>query len=258
MNISGYDSSSIGTLFSSLNKRGSASSGFYALTSVLSDYSSLRSGSYYKLLKAYDGMDANGTSKLSSYLKDKSSKSSSLFSSTATQKAAKAQAQDASELSDSLTALMDKSLYETKTKTDKDGNKTSGYDVDGIYSAVKSYVSDYNAMVESGEDSDTSGVANNVSALETVTKLNRKALANVGITIGSDGKLSVNEDTFKEADMSDVQNLFQKGGSYGTQAASKVSLIENYAKAAASSGTGYTSSGKYNSYSVYSDFSQYI
>ena len=56
--ISGYDSASIGVLFSSLNtKSGSGTTDLLGIN--YTDYATIRSGSYFKLLKSYYSMDSS-------------------------------------------------------------------------------------------------------------------------------------------------------------------------------------------------------
>ena len=56
--ISGYDSSSLGVLFSSLNnKSGSGTTDLLGIN--YSDYATIRSGSYFKLLKSYYSIDSS-------------------------------------------------------------------------------------------------------------------------------------------------------------------------------------------------------
>ena len=51
------DASSVGTLFSSLNNR--SKSGAVNSTNVFAEHASIRSGSYFKLLKTYYGSEGN-------------------------------------------------------------------------------------------------------------------------------------------------------------------------------------------------------
>ena len=56
MNISAYDSSSISTLFSSVGSKKSTSASYTGLDNLagtLSDFASIRKGSYTKLIRAY-------------------------------------------------------------------------------------------------------------------------------------------------------------------------------------------------------------
>ena len=62
--ISGYDSSSIGVLFSSLNSGSTKTSAMFGTSDLLgisySDYATIQNGSYTKLMKAYDRFKADG------------------------------------------------------------------------------------------------------------------------------------------------------------------------------------------------------
>ena len=59
MTVSGFDSSSISTLFSSLPGVKGSNNLMAGATSMLSDYYSIRNGSYHKLLKSYYNSDAS-------------------------------------------------------------------------------------------------------------------------------------------------------------------------------------------------------
>ncbi len=256
MTVSGYDSSSISTLFSSLGS--STSSGINGLSSMLSDYYSIKSGSYKKLLTAYYNMDGDDSSvgkKATEAAVKKAANTKDSASSS--MKEGFKQSSVAGDLSDSVSKLMDKKLFEVKTTKDSSGKEVTGYDVDGITSAVKSFVSDFNAMVSSGEDSSISGVATNTASLIGDAKFNKSALASIGIDV-NDGKLSLNEDKLRSSNMKDVQKMFQSSGGFGFKVASDVSMIDYYAKAATSSTSGYTGSGAYSRTGTYSDFSSYI
>ena len=68
--ISGYDSSSIGVLFSSLNSGRTNTSTMFGTSDLLginySDYATIRNGSYTKLMKAYYKKAASDDSSSSS------------------------------------------------------------------------------------------------------------------------------------------------------------------------------------------------
>ena len=68
LTVSGYDSSSISTLFSSLNSsKSNGISSLSSMTNMLGEYHSIQSGSYFKLLRSYytpkDGTEAASTTK---------------------------------------------------------------------------------------------------------------------------------------------------------------------------------------------------
>jgi hypothetical protein len=227
MSSSYYDSSSNANLFMSGLSVSSDSSSF-----SLSDYASIKNGSYKKLLKAY--------------YKQQESQNTTLGDTT--QKLTLMQS-SASSLSQSVQSLMKDSLWEKKTKNEKDETtgeekETSDYDWDAITKAVKSFIEDYNDTVEEAGESNTKGVLRNAAWMTGITSKNSNLLSKVGITIGKGNKLELDEDTLKESDISTLKTLFTGYNSYASQIQQKASSISN---AAASAGGTYTSSGTYNS-----------
>lgn len=79
------------------------------------------------------------------------------------------------------------------------------------------------------------------------TKTYEKLLGKVGITIGSNNKLSVDEKAFKAADMSTVKTLFNGNSSFAYSTSSRASMINFSAASEANKTKTYTNTGKYNS-----------
>ncbi len=238
--ISGWNSSSISTLFSSLSKSSkSNSTDLSSITSNLSDYNLIRSGSYYKLMKAY--------------YSDEDSDASSLVKSTTNN--LKQTISSAASLNSSLEALESSSLYEGKSVTNEDGSTSTSYDYDSIYSALSDFVDSYNDLIDSSEDSDSSGVLSAVSSMTTYSKVNQKLLASVGISIKSDNTLKLDEDKVKSADISSLKSLFGTKGGYGYQVSAMSSMAKTYASNSLS--TTYNSNGSYN-YLTNSSYNSYI
>ena len=71
------------------------------------------------------------------------------------------------------------------------------------------FVKDYNNPIDTTNKSSVSGVKNNVRSLTATTTGNETLLKAIGITVKADNKLSIDEDTFKKADMSKVEALFK-------------------------------------------------
>ncbi len=137
--------------------------------------------------------------------------------------------------------LADDKLY-AKVK-DKDGNETDKYDVDKIFAAAKSFVSNYNRMFDTAESSSNSGVVANLSHIREKTARNADALKQFGIGVDNKGRLKIDEDTFKNSDMSKVQEFFKD---YGSSIATNASLVDYYMTTQANATNGYTSGGAYN------------
>lgn len=136
-------------------------------------------------------------------------------------------------------ALASTELY-TKIK-DKDGNET--YNIDKILSTAKSFVSNYNKMFDDAESSSNSGVLSNLSYIRERTKNNTKKLEEFGFSVDKNGKMSLDEDTFKKADMEKVHDFFKDYGSY---VASNASRVNYYMNTNANAASGYTSRASYN------------
>ena len=57
------------------------------------------------------------------------------------------------------------------------------------------------------------------------------------------GRMTIDEDTFKNSDMSKVQNFFKD---YGSSIATNASLVDYYMTTQANAASGYTADGTYN------------
>lgn len=240
--ISMYDSSSVSTLFSSLGSSKSTGSGLFGIN--LSEYASIRSGSYGKLMRSYFSMDSTkGTSKsddsTKNTIEDLATTTSTSKDSTKTLAAIES---DAKELTDSAKALYTRSNNKVFTK-DSGGS----YDTDKIYKAVKRFADDYNSMLDTAGKSSTNRISRSVSSMKNETSYNEKPLKGIGITVDEKtGKLSVDETTFKSADTEKIKNLFNGTGSYAYSVATKAAMTESYAKSEAAKCNTYTKNGTYN------------
>lgn len=240
--ISMYDSSSVSTLFSSLGSSKSTGSGLFGIN--LSEYASIRSGSYGKLMRSYFSMDSTkGTSKsddsTKNTIEDLATTTSTSKDSTKTLAAIES---DAKELTDSAKALYTRSNNKVFTK-DSGGS----YDTDKIYKAVKRFADDYNSMLDTAGKSSTNRISRSVSSMKNETSYNEKPLKEIGITVDEKtGKLSVDETTFKSADTEKVKSLFNGTGSYAYSVATKAAMTESYAKSEAAKSNTYTKNGTYN------------
>lgn len=243
-----YDYSS---LFSSLGTTSSSSSAFSLDYTTLA---SIKNGSYKKLLNAYyDKQNTDSSSSTSSTSSDKKT--------TSTQKINAASVRDdADAVTDAVTALNKTSLWSKVEKTDESGNKTKEYDTDAIYKAVKSYVDNYNSLVGDTGNSTDNSVLRNATTMVGTTKANKDLLAQVGISIGTDNKLTIDEKAFKSSEMSTVKSLFTGSGSYGKSVQSESAMMYSSAVtqlAKISGSNTYSSTGAYQ-YISGSDISKYL
>ena len=195
----------------------------------VSDYAMIKNGSYGKLMKAYyANQDANKLSQTGD-----SSKTLMLMRS------------NADSLKKSAEALSDASLYEKKKFKKKDEEtgeeiEVEDYDWDAITKAVKSFVEDYNSVVEQAGNSETKNVLRNAAWMTEITGKAGNLLSKVGITVGKGNKLEFDEETLKKKttlanssiefdNISTLKSLFTGYGSFADKIAQKASAISSAA-----------------------------
>jgi len=198
----------------------------------LSDYAAIKNGSYGKLLKAY-------------YAKQDAEKAvtagDSVHKSTLMKNGADALKKSADALNND--ALWEKKKIKKKDETTGEKIEVEDYDWDSITKAVKSFVKDYNDVVEQAGNSDSKDVLRNAVWLTGMTGATGKTLSKIGITIGKGNKLELDEETLKKSDISTLKTLFSGYNSFADKVSVKANGIMN--AAARSIGT-YKSNGKYS------------
>ena len=201
-------------------------------TFSLSDYASIKNGSYGKLLKTYY---ANQDAEKISSSKDSVQKSTLMRT-------------GADALKKSADALNNDELWEKKKikkKDEKTGEETEveDYDWEAITKAVKSFVEDYNDVIEQAGESNSKEVLRNAVWMTGITESSENVLSKIGITVGKGNKMELDEDALKKADIGTLKIVFTGHNSFVNKVSMKASSISNVA--AWSSGT-YKSNGKYN------------
>ncbi len=161
-------------------------------TNFLGDYYAIQNGSYYKLAKNY-------------YAKAAKEDESSAKASKQSVELVKSGAQ---ETMDSLSKLMDDSLFKQVETKDQDGNKVTGYDKDKILDKLKEFVENYNSMVKDAGEMDGDNSLRAGVRLVDQMKVYKSALSKIGVSIEGDNTLKIDEEAFKEANMTDTKSLF--------------------------------------------------
>ena len=198
----------------------------------LADYNSIKSGSYKKLVQSYYGKDkAESKSSKEEKTEDKKTTKIDYKDTTGLSKMKK----ESDSLASSVTALDKDDLWAIK-----DGK----YDMDKIADAVKTFVKDYNDTITQSSKVTNADVSKQISNMESMTSIMSKNLSKIGITAGADGKLTLNEDTLKGANVKDIKSLFDGANSYASQ-------IQKYAndasKAAVNGSSIYSANGTLSS-----------
>ena len=230
----------------------SSSSMFYG---SLGDYSSIRSGSYKKLLSSYYAK-TKGTQSSTANRKPYANRYEWNKTNTYANRALTAVKKEADELTASARTLTNqgmKSLFVEKYTTTTDaetGVKTTikGYDMDAITKAVDTFVSDYNSAVKAGKDSSNTNVVRNTEYMTKQTSIYARSLAEVGITVEKDQTLSIDKDKFKSANVESLKRIFNGATSFAAQTANRSSSISQSAARAATTASTYNSIGHYNNF----------
>ena len=226
--ISGNNASFFSSIFGTSGSNSSTSSA----SNIFSDYASIKNGTYSKLLKSYYeknpvSRDSNGrisTSSINTKANTASAKEA---------KALTAAKDNALDLKDSLKKLSQKSAYEKDTEE--------------VMKSVKAFIEDYNNVIKTAEDINNTSVLRSTLWMTNTTAKNTSLLEDIGIKINADNTLSLNEDKFKEADMTNVKSLFMGEAGYGASVSSRASSVAVYAaQAAAQANTTYTLTGSYD------------
>ncbi len=251
-------------LFSGANR--TSNQGFDNMSSFLSDYKSIKNGSYGKLMRSYYNLDKTEKPSKDDTKNDvQKPNTNSTSISTDTSKTLVAIEKDAESLKTSADKLWvggKTSLFTEKELTTKaeDGTETTtrGYDHDAIGTAVQNFAKSYNDLMASAKKSTNSSIAQAASSLQYGVQTNSKLLAKVGVTIDQKGALSVDADKLKNADISTLKTLFQGENSLAYRASAQASMIDYHAQRESERANTYTSSAlfgnNYNSGNIFADY----
>lgn len=218
-------------LFSSLPNNSSSNSiiGGGSLDSLLtsgalSDYASIKNGSYGKLMKAYYAKDGN-SDEVSSVINKQNNEKSSI---------------NTQELTDVKGAA-------SSFKKSLEDMKDDFSDKDAAYNAVSGFVKNYNSLIEKSDSLGSNAISNRTDTLKKLTTDNKELLSSVGITVDEKNKLSVDEEKFKASSLDDVKKIFGEKTAYGYQAMAQAELIDSQAGYEALKLNTYTAQGSINS-----------
>ncbi len=232
-------------LFNSLNTNRNSSLGNL---NFLSDYASIKNGSYGKLMKAYFNMKDGGSKEVSSIAEKKTAQTTSTSADTTKTLASMQSSTDS--LKESADALL---------KTGKESVFTEDAVSDKAYQSVSSFVEDYNSVLKASDKVNSTSILQRTANMVQATANNEEALAKVGITIGEDNSLSIDKETFMKADIADVKALFNGHNSYAYRVSAQSSLINFAADNEAVKANTYDFTGAYsNNYSAGNIFSSFF
>ena len=237
MNVS-MNSMIANTLFGS---KSSISAGSFLSASNFGDLSLMRNGVYTKMLKAYYAKQTSSTDKTSSSGKNSSSED---YLNTINDKLSKLKTTTSDEALSSLKSGADQMKKAADAVAGIDYDKTSG---DAVYSKVKDLVNTYNSLVTQTGKSDLVSISQSRTWMVNDTKAREAQWNKIGITIGDDQTLTIDEKKFKEASTSDIKNFLSGASGYASRLSTKANGFYQLASNQLTLNSG---SSLYNKYGV--------
>ncbi|MCM1216928.1 MAG: hypothetical protein NC331_14985 [Lachnospiraceae bacterium] len=212
MSFSFGQSSSSSSLFSSMGG-----------SNFLTDYASIKNGSYGRLMKSYYSSAKSSATGSSSSSTGTSNVLEKILEEKRNPKVSKDTQESNAKLTTGLSSLQTTvaAMQSSKTYTDTTNGQSAE---DKAVSAVKTYVEQYNDVVTAAKGSTLTNKTAYVANMMSATAAKADKLAEIGVTVDSNGTLMLNEAKLKEAGASKVQELFSSDDimSYGSVVASRL------------------------------------
>ena len=221
----------------------SKSAGMSSIYGSLGDYSTIKSGSYKKLLNAY--YKNNRSEKPTSSTKKSTDKKLSIDVDTKELTTTKKYADQLSDAASKLVGNSNRSLYEEGQEKE-------------LLEKVNGFVSAYNKAVENASDSSSRNVSSVAQNMVRNTASYAKSLEAIGVTVDENDKLSVDAEKLQAADRTTVKRLFGGNNSFVATTMRMASDISSKATTEASGVTTYNASGSYTALNLNSYFSDFM
>lgn len=211
-----YTTTDYSTLFNSLPKTDTSSGG--GLVNLATEFQSIRSGSYGKLLSSYYQKMANEGQE---------------------------EAIEKENTNRQLVAGNSSSLKSAASKlSDMDFSKVKEEE---SVKAVKDFISSYNSVVDTADDVESRGVLRNAVWMTNMMQKSAGLLGDLGISIGDNNQLTLDEIKWKEASATMKSALFNGRNGLAEKLAYKAERISGAATESASyTATAYKPNGDYN------------
>lgn len=262
MSLSIKNANVVTSMFQNSNSNGifGASSGMSDMTSLLSEYNSIKNGSFAKLAKQYYGKDVKNSPAANALNNKLEGVDGTVKNKTEIVKN-KDLISDVSSLRKSVSGIVnDDTLLEKVKSKDENGNEKEDYNFDRIAGKLEEFVKNYNTVIEDGQESDNSTVLRNVLNMTKATENNAGQLKAAGITVNGDNTLSFNKDDLVKSLNGEaktdgsksvlsgpeaVKSLFAKNSNYMKQVDTLATNVASQAASDVFSLGGYTSTGAY-------------
>ncbi len=222
-----YTTTDYSSLFNSLPKTSESSGG--GLTNLATEFNSIRSGSYGKLLSAYYKKMNSGDSATEAIQKETANRQLVGGNASTLKSAAK---------------TLSKMDFASASKEDS-------------LKAIKSFVSSYNSVIDTADDVNSKSILRNAVWMTNITKQSAGLLNELGISIGDNNQLTLDETKWSEASSTTKASLFNGRQGFAEKMIYKASQMTNSsAEKASYTASAYKNNGDYtkvNAQSMYED-----
>lgn len=173
-----------------------------SLYSSLSQLSTVKSGSYYRALRSY-----YGTNNRTNATQRNTAVNNKTYGVLGQDGGLTNVSKESKELSAAAKKLTDggrNGLFVSE--------KT--YDADAAYKAASDFVTNYNETLDAVNKSSNFSVSSTAGNMTRLTGVMSRGLSGVGISVGNDGKMSIDEESFKSAGFDKVNSMLGPRGSF--------------------------------------------
>lgn len=213
-----YTTTDYSSLFSSLPKKDESTNGFENLAT---EFNSIRSGSYGKLLSAYYKKMNSGDSATEAMQKETANR--------------QLVGGNASSLKSAAKTLSKVDFYDDSEGADAKKLK-----------AVKDFISAYNSVIDTADDVNSKGILQNAVWMTNITKKSAGLLNELGISIGDNNQLTLDETKWANANNSTKSALFNGRQSFAEKMVYKAGQMTNFsAEKASYTASAYKDNGDY-------------
>ncbi len=224
-----YTTTDYSSLFNSVPKKDKSTNGFENLAT---EFNSIRSGSYGKLLSAYYKKMNSGDSATEAMQKETANR--------------QLVGGNASSLKSAAKNLSKVDFYDDSEGADAKKLK-----------AVKDFISAYNSVIDTADDVNSKGILQNAVWMTNITKKSAGLLNELGISIGDNNQLTLDETKWTNANNSTKSALFNGRQSFAEKMVYKAGQMTNFsAEKASYTASAYKNNGDYtevNAQSMYED-----
>ena len=222
-----YNTMDYTNLFNSLPKTKESSGG--GLANLATEYNSISTGSYGKLLSAYYKKMNGGDSATEAIQKETANRQLVGGNASALKSAAK---------------TLSKMDFASASKEDS-------------LNAIKGFISAYNSVIDTADDVNSKGILRNAVWMTNITSKGAGLLNELGITVGKNNQLTLDEAKWADANTSTKTALFNGRQGFAEKMIYKASQMTNSsAEKASFTASAYKDNGDYtkvNAQSMYED-----